>query len=537
MQRPLRPLQLLARPTHSFHDHHERAGSEQLRHDPRHDRAARCPPAVRSSGTANWTSIAVGTAATPVPITIDNTGDAAASITVTQPTATQFVLQDSGGAAATTLSVPAATGTQPGTVAVKAAFTPTFVGELSDNAELAVTGPVCTGGGANASEVIFDGTGSGQGLLAAVTTQFPARVDCGATGAGLPTATISRWEQLQQRPQLHGEPARTQFAVSTGRGRKPHRRTSIGAAHRERLAGRGARRCRPGNGPFRHGHDYARRCVGIFGRSSAAQHHHQRRGAGFRSGDGVRQRHGNVAPTADLHGDQHGQCRGIAGPARGRNGRSLFTPGAPALAPSAVPAGTTDNPGQSTFAVTFTPPVGDSSVKSATVTLTPAASDVLCVPHGSNGPAIPAPLALSGAQSTAGFQLVTPSNGSLSFGNAGLVACPAGDTVDPSAPPTQLTAAAPLQVVFQNTGSVPMNWNASSSTQLFTMTPASDTLAPGDQATITITPSPIPFPADTSPNAYGDVLSINTGIAGDVVHNIPLQPNGPGCGRDGGCGG
>jgi hypothetical protein len=40
---------------------------------------------------------------------------------------------------------------------------------------------------------------------------------------------------------------------------------------------------------------------------------------------------------------------------------------------------------------------------------------------------------------------------------------------------------------------------------------------------VTVTPSALPFPASTAPNAYGDLLTITTTIPTDIIHTVPLN--------------
>ena len=111
---------------------------------------------------------------------------------------------------------------------------------------------------------------------------------------------------------------------------------------------------------------------------------------------------------------------------------------------------------------------------------------------------------------------VNPS--ALNFGDSGFVAC--------SATPAPAGA---LSLTLSNTGNQPFNWTAAlgHSPSPFSFAPASGSLAasgtPGASATITVTPSAIPFPANTTANAYGDVLSITTTIPTDLVHRITLN--------------
>ena len=102
----------------------------------------------------------------------------------------------------------------------------------------------------------------------------------------------------------------------------------------------------------------------------------------------------------------------------------------------------------------------------------------------------------------------------LNFGNGGFVPC--GATPTP---------AAALSLTLSNVGGQPFSWSATldRSPSRFKIAPASGSLAADAIATITVTPSALPFPADTTANAYGDVLSITTTISADGVHAIKLN--------------
>jgi hypothetical protein len=118
----------------------------------------------------------------------------------------------------------------------------------------------------------------------------------------------------------------------------------------------------------------------------------------------------------------------------------------------------------------------------------------------------------------------------LNFGNGGFVACPAGNvTVTPSS----LAVAATQSVSFTNTGNATMNWSASlaathfglslSSTATSGAGSISGALAAGGTQTIYVIPGAIAWPASTATNAYGDTLTISSGIAGDPLHTVALN--------------
>jgi hypothetical protein len=132
----------------------------------------------------------------------------------------------------------------------------------------------------------------------------------------------------------------------------------------------------------------------------------------------------------------------------------------------------------------------------------------------------------AGADGGAAFTLSSPTSGTLAFGQ---VLCPAGNS---AATPTSLAPAAAQSVTFQNTGSAPLDWNASVTTPYYTLSALSDggagastqsgTLAAGASQALLVVPSAIPWPASTAANAYGDTLTITTDAPNDSPHAIAL---------------
>jgi hypothetical protein len=152
-----------------------------------------------------------------------------------------------------------------------------------------------------------------------------------------------------------------------------------------------------------------------------------------------------------------------------------------------------------TFAPTTTNPV------SGSVALTVGATDVLCAP-------LPSPLALSGTGTT-GKVVVSPTSFVFSPDGKSL-SVPCGQT------------ALPVTVTIQNIGTALFNWNTTllhGSGTFYTVTPASGAVSPMSSQTVTITPKGIPATASTTPDAFGDTLTITTTAAMDVPHPISLN--------------
>ena len=166
------------------------------------------------------------------------------------------------------------------------------------------------------------------------------------------------------------------------------------------------------------------------------------------------------------------------------------TPLGPSLIPAAgsLPAMVTFSPGTTT------------TLKSGVATASAAATDVLCAP-------LPPGVSLTG----------TGLDGVVSFGPS---------AVDFGTVDCGTTALAKV-ITFSNPGSsdytiTPKLGLGASSPYKLTMNPASGLVAKGQTATITLTPSPIPFPSAVTPNLYGDLLTVTTDVVGDQVHYIPI---------------
>ena len=465
-----------------------------------------------TSPSASWAVVPYNQVATPVPIQLRNTGNADAVVAVTQPAVTQFTLRN-GTNPATSLTVPAASGGTPGSVNLSASFAPTFVGPLASSAGLTVAAPVCNGGTPSATQVSFEGTGTGTGFVATTSSPLAPAVNCGATGAGLPTATISVGNYTPSTLTFTASllaGVASPFALSVSSESVNSQATAtLGVSL---LAAAVPQTAVPGTvlsdtvvltPPSGLGlspiqlpiSTTVQGAVLSFGSATAFN----------AATNAVPQdqlltisNSGNLpaSPTLSIVGGD----------------ASLFTLTNP-LTPASVPGGSIASPGQSQFTASFRPPVGDAATKNTNVVLTPAPTDVICAA------ASPAPLALSGTASTPGFHLDTPSDGTIAFGNAGFVACPAGNAVGT---PASLTPAPVQQVRFTNTGSQTLTWSATLPGTNFAADTLGGVLAPNQQGVITLTPAPIPYPANTTTNFYGATLTITTGIVNDQPHVVSL---------------
>ncbi|MET0340925.1 MAG: hypothetical protein ABW252_07980 [Polyangiales bacterium] len=478
---------------------------------------------VNPAGGADWTLVTAGQPASPLPVTLGNTGNLAAAVTITQPSVTQFKLNQTADIAsplALSANVPAATTGGAGTVALTARFAPNIVGAYTSGAALAVTGAVCNGGpSASAASIPFRGAASGLGLTVEATTALPDRVNCGASGAGLPKAIITVGNRTENpvtvalalqnagasafeinKTSLTLQPGTTDTVEAALRADQALITAVPGAVRSDALVvtppnGSGLNQVLSSLTTTVQGSVLTIGAVTQFNGATALQQETKTVSISNT---------GNLAahPVVTLTGAN----------------ANLFAVTAP-LDPAGVPAGSTSTPGAANITVGFTPPVGDDTLKNAAIEVAAGTGDTICQP-------LAAPRAISGVATTAGFRLTTPSSGSeVAFGTAGAVPCP-----DPSMFPTNFLAApADKTVVFENTSTATtLNWTATTTTG-FTPVPASGTLLAGQTQTVTISAAPLPFPPIMTAGTYDGTITISkTNIIGasDTVLTLKQQPTG-----------
>jgi hypothetical protein len=121
---------------------------------------------------------------------------------------------------------------------------------------------------------------------------------------------------------------------------------------------------------------------------------------------------------------------------------------------------------------------------------------------------VPQPLSLQGTGVAGGIAISTQS---LSFS----VAC--GKT----APSQQFTITNPANATAS------MTWNASlglGANSPYTFSPNTGTLSPGQSSTVTVSPNAMPqYPANTKPSAFADSITITTDIPNDTAHTVSLS--------------
>jgi hypothetical protein len=170
-----------------------------------------------------------------------------------------------------------------------------------------------------------------------------------------------------------------------------------------------------------------------------------------------------------------------------------------------LPGGTTTQTLTATAAnivdseVTFSPTTTNSVTGGVALALD--GSTALCGP-------LPSALPVSG-NGTNGQVGVSPDQ--IVFGTGGLVPCG--------------TAAAPVTVTLQNTGTAPFTWTGvlTHGGSYYSISPASGTVAAGLTETVTVTPKAIGTTSATTAGEYDDTLTITTNSVGDSPHVISLE--------------
>ncbi len=134
--------------------------------------------------TADFGTVAVGTQAPNIPLTLLNVGNATANVSFGAPTDGQFGVTFTSGDGGTEATV-AAGGSVPG---LAASFKPTSSSPSSTSSALSFTGPVC-GGASNTAAIAMTGQGTaGAASVSPGTVDFGG-VNCGTT-APLSSTTI-----------------------------------------------------------------------------------------------------------------------------------------------------------------------------------------------------------------------------------------------------------------------------------------------------------------------------------------------------------
>lgn len=457
--------------------------------------------AYGTGGAPAWPLAASGEAAAEKNVILVNSGNAAAAITVTQPDVDVFGLAYNG-APAGALTVPAA-----GDATLVASFEPVVNAPYTDEAPIAVAGAVCNGGAAaSLTSITLQGEGTGDALTFDITDAFETRVNCGAATGDLPKATIAVTNRASvavvvELGTLAG-PTASPFALSA-----PTLSLAAGATGSfdvTLLASEVPSSATPGT-------EISDTLVaGVQGSSNPPALHRLSttvQGAVLvvTTPPTFTNTTQSTQVTQQVEVTNTGNLPVSPAFSIGGTNASLF---AVTLPPSAIPVGSAPT----SVGVTFTPPVGDSTAKSATLIVTPRPGlDVVCDPA-------PSPTVLAGQASTSGFQPLTASPVNFTL-----------DCPTPGATPGQLFGASNETVSFVNSGNAGMKWTAALDNAGFAISiggmpigSEEHVLAMGAQADIRVDAVDVSFPASTTTDGYSATLTVTTDVPGDNPHTFKL---------------
>lgn len=428
--------------------------------------------------SASFGTVKLGQAATPIGMTLKNTGNRPATVAFGAPSDAQFSLS-------TTPSSPATVAAN-GTVALSAGFKPNKLTASTGTSTLTVTGAVC---GTSVKSVDF----SGQGAIGNVTGWPTAALDFGANPCG-------------------GSAAAAQSFTLTNSGAAPVNLTGVSFANNK---GYTASVAAGATVPAATGTTPGTLVVTVTPPAIP-----QVSSIPGNYGD-------TLTITTDLQGDTP-HAISVGQIARGAILAFDTSLTANFGAFGDVPVGTTANhpfnvvntgsdPANVTVGaatpfsvsvVTVNVPAGGSAGSAATFApITPAAAtgSLTMTATGICQP-LPDAISLSGTGKNGGISL---SAQALNFSaNCG-------------------TTAAPATFTITNSGNLPMTWNATigqGQGTLYTFSPTTETLQPGASSTVTVTPAAIPqHPANVAPSAFTDAITITTDIVGDAAHTVTLN--------------
>jgi hypothetical protein len=421
--------------------------------------------------SAAFGQVSVGTSASPIPITLTNTGNLSTTVGFVQPANAAFTLDWTGSPA----SVVVAPGKSvPNLVAN---FLPSATGSVADTAGITTTlGSMC---GTSPSTIGMTGTGS-----SSLVTVEPGILDFGSVGCG---------------------------SQATAQGVTIHNTGTASISYTTALTTGSAYVVSPASGSVGAG---ASVTVTVTPNAIPAASAVTPNGYGDTL-TVTTTAAGDMPHAIALRETAQGailsqSTSGISfGPVAVRmTASSQFTVTNTGNAPATVsfdtqtnafavsPQGQTVGGGSSyTPIVTFTPSAANAY--SDTATMRVAAGAVLCGP-------LPAGAALSGSGINTTAVSVSPTN--LDFG---LVGC--GST------------ATPQTVTIQNGGTASFTWSAKLTTQYYVLSSMGGTLAPGASANVVVTPAAIPGNSAVTPDLYADTLTFSTNAPGDAPHAVSLH--------------
>jgi hypothetical protein len=445
--------------------------------------SARGATLTLSPPVASFGVLPVNTQAPFLPLTLTNTGNVTATLTISQPTDPQFSVRWSGGTPTVALA-PGAT-----VAGLEAGFLPATITAASTSAPIAVDVAVC---GASVEAIPLTGQGTNGSVTLSTTELFfgdNGLVDCGAQSPARTVTLGNAGNAAFSWTATLNKGAASPFTVSPLSGTVPANGGSVTLT----LTPTGIPQ-QASTAPNAYGDvltlitDVANDVPHTVALRQTA------RGARLRF-DPIDVDFGRVpvittssAPVALVNeGNTSPEVAFVID-----NERFSLRPAGPVRALANESTALT-----ATFA-----PDGSVQLEQAQVSLSLDAGVVLCAP-------LPAPLTLSG-QGTSGTVGYSPA--ALDFGavNCG-------------------TSGAPQVITFTNPGNQDYTVTAvlgrdAGVTFDVALSPATGLVAAnGGTLTITVTPRPIPQSSAVTPNLYGDVLTVTTDVPGDTPRDIPLR--------------
>lgn len=432
---------------------------------------------------ASFGVLPVNTDAPALPLTLTNTGNAAATVTFTQPADGQFSLAWAGAPAAVTLAPGASV------PMLKAGFIPSAITPSSGGAGVAVAEATC---GASVTSIPMTGQGTNGAVGFSTTDVYfgaSGRVDCGSQAASKTFTIHNTGNRAFAWTATLAKGASSPYTVTPSSGTVPANNGAVTVTVATAAIPAQAYTALDGFGDtltivtdvandVSHAialHQTANGAILTFSQPSVDFGQvpvNNTANAPF-----AILNDGNTSPTVTLASDNPKFTLDPASPLSVPGTAALFLTGTYAPGTAVTP-------------------------ESASVQLSVDAGDPLCAP-------LPAALAMTG-QGTSGSVSYSPV--ALDFG-----------AVDCGA-----TAAA-RTVTFRNAGNqaytvTPALGRDAGSPFTVTMVPPSGVAAvDGGTVVITVAPRAIPQTSAVTPNLYGDTLTVRTDVAADSPHDIPLR--------------
>lgn len=435
-------------------------------------------PSVASFGL-----LPVSSSAPPLPLTLTNAGNLAATLTLAPPADPQFSLQFTGMPAAVTLAPGASVD------GLQARFGAARAGPSSSSAALSVAEPTC---GASVSSIPLTGQGTNGGVGLSTTDVFfgaNGRVDCGARAADRTFTLTNTGNQAYAWTGTLARGGASPFTVAPTSGTVPANGGSVLITVSSTAIPAQALTSDDAFGDtFTIVTDVANDV------SHPISLHQTANGAilsfaptavdfgqvpvnNTASAPFSVVNDGNTSPLVTLTSD---------------NVKFTLNPATPLVAPGGV-----------TTALTGTYAPGSAVMpEAAQVLLSLDGGEPLCAP-------LPQALALTG-EGTSGSVSYSPV--ALDFGQVNCGATPGARTV-----------------TFRNNGNqaytvTPVLGRDAGSPYVVTMSPASGVVVTdGGTLIITVAPRALPQTSPVTPNLYGDTLTVTTDVPSDSPHNIPLR--------------